>query len=386
MPLVPAICTQCGAQIEVDNTHEAGVCKHCGTAFITEKAINQYTTYVTNNNNFAGANINIVGGDISNYIELAKNALAISNEQDALKYSEKALEMNVKSSEAWFVKMQAERVRVCKLAATIENARSIEAISVAGNNSIKYCDETLLIDRTNEVHAYYLESVKALMQGMKVNVEYENINVLQTLANTNKNAALANDQMYILGLTTKELFTLQLIDNITQEEFDNSTEFQNELVEIINLYVEFRDRYRKRTLIYSAGPNVEAVTQLKKKYDELIGKLPVSRQDEVAEWTMVGSTADANNTSSGSCYIATCVYGSYDCPQVWTLRRFRDNILDETWYGRGFIKFYYAFSPKLVRWFGNRDWFRKFWKKRLDAMVDNLNSKGIEGTRYQDKN
>lgn len=60
MPLVPAICTQCGAQIQVDDTQEAGICKHCGTAFITEKAINNYNTYVTNNNNFAGANVVIV--------------------------------------------------------------------------------------------------------------------------------------------------------------------------------------------------------------------------------------------------------------------------------------------------------------------------------------
>ena len=27
------------------------------------------------------------------------------------------------------------------------------------------------------------------------------------------------------------------------------------------------------------------------------------------------------------CYIATCVYENYDCPQVWTLRRFRDETL-----------------------------------------------------------
>ena len=39
MALVPAKCTQCGANIEIDNTHEAGVCKYCGTPFITEKAI-----------------------------------------------------------------------------------------------------------------------------------------------------------------------------------------------------------------------------------------------------------------------------------------------------------------------------------------------------------
>lgn len=48
--------------------------------------------------------------------------------------------------------------------------------------------------------------------------------------------------------------------------------------------------------------------------------------------------AEINRTMEikGGCYIATFVYGSYDCSQVWTLRRFRDNTLDETWYGRFF--------------------------------------------------
>ncbi len=55
-----------------------------------------------------------------------------------------------------------------------------------------------------------------------------------------------------------------------------------------------------------------------------------------------------NKEIKGACYIATCVYSSYDCPQVWTLRRFRDYTLDETWYGRLFIKCYYAISPILV--------------------------------------
>jgi len=51
MALVPAKCTQCGGQIEVDDTQEAGICKHCGMAFITEKVIKNYTTVhnVTNN-------------------------------------------------------------------------------------------------------------------------------------------------------------------------------------------------------------------------------------------------------------------------------------------------------------------------------------------------
>lgn len=85
------------------------------------------------------------------------------------------------------------------------------------------------------------------------------------------------------------------------------------------------------------------------------------------------------------CYIATCVYGSYDCPQVWTLRRFRDDTLNGTWYGRAFIKCYYAVSPTLVKWFGNHKWFRAFWKKYLDKIVKKLNRLGVESTRYYDE-
>ena len=94
--------------------------------------------------------------------------------------------------------------------------------------------------------------------------------------------------------------------------------------------------------------------------------------------------SNTTSSSSGGCYIATCVYGSYDCPEVWTLRRFRDNTLGTTWYGRCFIKTYYAISPYLVRWFGEKRWFKRFWKNRLDYMVKGLQSHGVESTEYDD--
>jgi|GEM_PF-3164717 len=49
MALVPAKCTQCGASIEVDPSQEAGICKSCGTAFITEKVIKNYNTFNLDN-------------------------------------------------------------------------------------------------------------------------------------------------------------------------------------------------------------------------------------------------------------------------------------------------------------------------------------------------
>lgn len=86
------------------------------------------------------------------------------------------------------------------------------------------------------------------------------------------------------------------------------------------------------------------------------------------------------------CYVATAVYGSYDCPQVWTLRRYRDYNLAESWYGRAFIWIYYAISPTIVKWFGDTRWFKRMWRGKLDRMVKNLQEKGYESTPYEDRN
>ncbi len=72
------------------------------------------------------------------------------------------------------------------------------------------------------------------------------------------------------------------------------------------------------------------------------------------------------------CYVATAVYGSYDCPQVWTLRRFRDDRLALSLPGRAFIRLYYAVSPALVRRFGETAWFKRLWKGPLDRLVRHL--------------
>ena len=93
----------------------------------------------------------------------------------------------------------------------------------------------------------------------------------------------------------------------------------------------------------------------------------------------------AHQSPNTGCYVATCVYGSYDCPQVWTLRRFRDDTLGATWYGRAFIRTYYAISPTLVKWFGKTTWFKHMWQGTLDKMVAKLNSDGVADTPYQDK-
>lgn len=106
--------------------------------------------------------------------------------------------------------------------------------------------------------------------------------------------------------------------------------------------------------------------------------------NEIPSFT--NSTTNSTSTSSSEgCYIATCVYGSYDCPPVWTLRRYRDNTLYKKFFGRLLIKIYYATSPTIVKLFGKNKWFSKLLKKPLDKLVENLNNEGIDNTPYNDK-
>jgi len=121
--------------------------------------------------------------------------------------------------------------------------------------------------------------------------------------------------------------------------------------------------------------NAEIITDIRKAFVEHL-LITESEQPKVYD--------DPYAKKSGGCYVATAVYGSYDCPQVWTLRRYRDYSLATTWYGRLFIKTYYAVSPTIVKWFGKTKWFNMFWKSKLDKMVARLNGEGFEDTPYND--
>lgn len=131
----------------------------------------------------------------------------------------------------------------------------------------------------------------------------------------------------------------------------------------------------------------EDFERLKSVFDELAKRLAQLNPEGLTEKEPNFIVVNKNETAkSEGCYVATCVYGSYDCPQVWTLRRYRDNTLGSTWYGRAFIRTYYTISPTLVRLFGNKKSFKRFWKNRLDKMISKLNSQGVENTPYNDKN
>lgn len=88
------------------------------------------------------------------------------------------------------------------------------------------------------------------------------------------------------------------------------------------------------------------------------------------------STSSNSNSStqkrSEGCYIATMAYGDYNHPKVMVLRRYRDNILAKSTYGRAFIKIYYWLSPKLVKILSNHKRINSIIRCLLDKVVEKL--------------
>lgn len=160
----------------------------------------------------------------------------------------------------------------------------------------------------------------------------------------------------------------------------NVPEFLSRLKEYHNCYVDIiqRNNFNSITQLFIANIGESYVrtaglsnTQMSSFIENTFNKLSQSIVEKV-------------KGGGGGCYVATCVYGSYDCSEVWVLRRFRDIVLVKTWYGRAFVRLYYRFSPYLVRTFGNQLWFKNICKPLLNKMVRTLKANGFSDLPYKD--
>lgn len=96
-------------------------------------------------------------------------------------------------------------------------------------------------------------------------------------------------------------------------------------------------------------------------YKEYLAKYPYGRHKSEAEKKV------------SPCYIATMVYGNYDHPQVYALRQFRDEYLQNRKWGLAFIKIYYRYSPDLVDYLKGKKTINILIRNILDKFIKHLN-------------
>lgn len=355
------VCEMCSSH-EFKKEDGLFICEHCGTKYSVEEA-KKLMVEIDNSKKMANlyerARKSLEVDDLEHAAEYYKQILdEVPNDWEAYFYSYLGETTSFTNSQAGSVAANLGNTIPAAYDMAVETGNADEAAERVKLISEKTAERLAGIAATGKVLLMEYENGDILFPTGKVKIDlYKNLR--PTAQNTIVNCVIAFDFLI------DKVEALYKDGKISEEVYKESS---------LSL---LRVKYNIANMDFS--PAVGLTEKMIK--NEAIQEYAQKIKALDPEFKMPEPKAD---TSSGGCYVATAVYGSYDCPQVWTLRRFRDNTLAETWYGRAFIRAYYAVSPTLVKWFGKTEWFKNLWKPTLDRMVEKLNGNGVEDTPYDD--
>lgn len=343
----PIKCKMCGSN-DIVKRDGIYVCNHCGTKYTVEKAEKMITETID-------------AGRLDNYYSIARQAVKTDNKHEGQKYynlilKEKPNDWEANFYSTYFKTLDFKKEDIASAAISLSNC-IIAVFPLIHKYVLDYEEKKRA---TYEVCSNSFRVSKILREAAEQRYHEMETRILRNFSR------LSMDSEATLPHPNSDI-------NIEDEKSRNISAISGICIDTCDSICDYCDD----DAILAAGiPYIKE--RIKQGYvvpDRYISTIRM--QEPEFEYKRP-------EVRTGGCYIATSIYGSYDCPQVWVLRRYRDYSLRTIWYGRLFVKTYYAISPSLVKWFGNKKWFKRFWKNKLDAIVRRLCSKGYASTPYED--
>ncbi len=325
------------------------VCQNCGTKYAPEEA---KKLMIEGTVDVSGSTVKIDNSDdLRNLYELARRARMGNNSENARRYYEQIVLRDPSSWEAYFYSIYFQSLN-CHIDEFGHTAAKIINCEGVVFDLIKKQEYNLAVKRqsieeianhlikiSNKIYFEYENYYNGIDDAIKYRYEQEYVEV----------CCAARDIVYYAGDWIVSIF---------------GDSFGDTAAKCWELGVEQHDK-------------LMPALDKKKESKEIVKQY----RDKITKY----NPKYVKPSKNVGCYIATAVYGTYDCPQVWTLRRYRDYSLAEKWYGRVFIHGYYFVSPLLVKWFGSTRWFKCIWKWKLDRMIEKLNQNGVDNSPYCDR-
>lgn len=410
------VCEMCNSN-DVVKQEGYFVCQNCGTKYSVEEARKIM---------LEGPVVIDETAKVDNYYKLAESAIGAGNNNEAEDYCNKILEIDPNYYKAWFIKGKAvgwqstlAKLKIDESVTYFNNALNCapdeEKIQIKSAILVEFVQlsSKLCILATNHFREYVTKEsadmmvnkiipmlIKCLAFEDSIINEIDSEGVLKDKIQENKTGIA--DTLYAAGndayATCFNKYSKSGLYQSNLEEYKEKCDIIKEVFQAAIAFCSVIDNSEIIVEIYKSLISMYEyfLTAWYKNYDGGISYLSNAQKEairsDIYTWEIKIQEIDPSYEyqskpakESRGCYIATCVYGSYDCPQVWTLRRFRDFTLAKSWYGRFFIRTYYKISPKLVKLFGNTKWFKRLWKGRLDGLIKTLKEKGYEDTAYYDR-
>ena len=417
MPLVQAKCTNCGADLEIDNTKDAAICPYCGTAFIVEKAINNYNT----TNQIHAGTVNIYGGNSADFVirggvlekyNGAATEVVVPNNvktigayafRNCIGITSVVLPDSVQEIPEWAfggcssltsvtIPTSAQKIGSCAFygcssLTSVTIPTSVRKIEHSAFSGCSLVTSLTIPTSVQEIGSFAFSECSSLSSVTILASVQEIGSSAFSKCSSLTSVTIPTSVQKIGSCTFSGCSSLTSVTIPTSVQEIGGCAFSgcSALTSVrIPSSVKLIDNYAFSGCTALRKVKIDGEPEIRSNaFEECnIQTVEASEAWKKKNWNAFKNEQQSRN---GGCYVATAVYGSYDCPEVWTLRRFRDNTLDRTWYGRAFIRAYYAVSPTLVRWFGTTGWFRSLFKAPLDRFVRKLRQRGVQDTPYQDK-
>lgn len=262
---------------------------------------------------------------IPNLLGMARTAEAAGNNQEALDYYNRVLEIEPALSEAWLGKGKAAGWQ-----STLANIRTREML-VAFRNAIGSASE-------HEKPAVTAEAVSETNRFATTLYSMARNHLTEYIALDGQWA----DYLSKMGLLLEALEEVRTWDPLNVVTLENIVHICKDNVE----GVSYRDPYNNNApALHSLAPGYEA--ELRMKMDEAVAEL--QRLDpNYSPPAIEKKTAEA-------CFVATAAMGNYDDPAVLILRQYRDEVLASTASGQKFVRNYYRYGRSAARLIADND-------------------------------
>ena len=331
-------CELCGSN-QLIKQEGVYVCQHCGTKYSAEEAKKMMVDGVVE----VTGSVKVDSSDkLTNLYQIARRAKNDNNAESAAKYYDMILIEDPTSWEATFYVVYFKAL-VCKIS-------YIQSAAISVNNCI------------DTVFGLIKENVSGEAEQEKA-INEISIRVIDI-----------SNMLYNGASNHYNKIDIIIRNNYNQEYLNNAFASFNTVYYLGNLLeIYLGDKKYACELAVTAW---KSGVQMHNKIINLLSDIESNRntikvyEDKIKKYDTSYNAPDL--PAKSGCYVATAVYGSYDCPQVWTLRCYRDDVLAKTWYGKAFIQLYYAVSPTIVRWFGKAVWFNGIFKSLLDNLIEKL--------------
>lgn len=360
MAMVSVKCTSCGGEIQLDDKKESGFCLHCGTKVVFMEAVQK---------------VELVNGPkIDNFMKIAKVAFEDGNNTEAVDYFNKVLEIDSDNWEAIYYKglakaWQGTLADICLSDATRGAERALELYIVRDNPTQEESDvirNKFAVDIDKVITAVFDHSVN----------HYKEFSELQS------STTEYWDRLEYCSLASNYCISLITDDMVKNNEIYKKNKITFMKDQILFLIEKCEWRKYKGDSVWNGSDYVDTYGDVWlmdsprqiaiAKYDEYVAEIQKNDPNYQSPTIKRTGYSRGTGTTGGACYIATAVYGSYEAPEVMVLRKFRDEVLTQSFLGRIFIKTYYALSPPFANWLKGAKRINRMVKILLDKMVEKL--------------